>query len=1673
MLHRSSRKRSKSDMHSGHQTFEERDDQSRSYTPLARPPSESNVRVIPAERSHEQRRRSHESHTQQARESAGYSRDQTVDPFVPTENPLYSSKQIPRQTWPWFTFEQDSPFSQGRSHDYRPRSHDDARQTFQGDNVPLRRNNSQGAFSDDFTTPLLAESGPESEQKLWQQAPDVARAPAPPLPKAACTSGSDSSQAQEFQYQRLVPSPAVGSSEGIRSSYLLPDQDRVAAGVSSQEYEPHGDPQPSGTSHKLPSGTQEFTGSTQEGERGMRGSTSSTQDVTESMEESTSGPQDGTQEFPGTTGMQEYTDESVGHTAETKSTENDSDESTPRMPRAKISRSLSYRLANDNGVVQIESPLIMRRCFSDPARAELHRALSDAPVSSQTAKVFDNSMEVEQQPGDPAGASQGTVSQASGGAAWFADESSHHSSGDSTPVISRAAARSTEGSEVQDTATVTSTTPSSQHPGAPLNPLSNFANPSGNLASNKQFWTHLLADFASDGRKPEEIPGHYLFSDSPTASPSLNCGGHQMSTTADEVSHPGSTEQQLATAQPCESSPMLHGFPEALSTARSSAVRDGISQPGVSPQTAQHMRTSVPAPSTTVAAPVFQPGVSPLALNLNTASHTAGFPGRTPLSLNAQYSGAATAPAVIPARLPEHVIQGGYDQNPHGVSAATPMSPIPEASQEFTSSQTLTNTEKMSVSQTQSASPMDQAHQRSVSPFRHSAMLDRASTPRSPSTISDQGSVVHTSGGVVSLMMPLASEFREASPQLEPPSSDTSRSHSTYMSSASGRSVDSSVRATVSSPQPHAAASSQYARQPSLPQDRAAVFQSSFSDFQASRSTGERALQASHESGGSEILERSRVAPAHSSVSAPGCIRDGRRSHILSQQRGTNLSRRVSPSPVQSAVRHRQQVTSPTQRMGDRSQGSQISQDLEMESRIWNLAISGMDSYGKPRGRLNVNLSQGGVAHGPAATANRQVMTPTPTSVEASRNFRPITPAVEGNRSISAGPTFVTSPNRPAKHHNAGLVSASIPESDRQLLAASGIHDETWDAEHVPPPQVSVDSYDYLPPYSPPKHTAHSRSAARQISTSPLYPEAPPSYEEIFGRHGRRRHHGYSSSRHGGSTQYSVDMRRTTSSSSNRPLSRNATGQKRLSSLTNLFRRSRSRQSQEASNDSAHGNADPPITSRDEYTANWVASYDHTPRPMNVLEYGRDTRSAVSAGSTTGYSQAHSHISRTVSDTVAAAQPRQPTYPPIPYRHPPPFPSSENILQIPGQSSPLPPSTGRAVVASAGRGLHSSATNLHNGSWYSGSPTRAHHGYHDNRPGGVTRRTVSHDRPRPRSEVMFDNAPYFDPGRTRLPVSSPGSRRQHQSRASEEQQRQQQQQQPRDLATSSSISSSCFNILSPPEPQQQWNQQATRTRDAPRSGFSQSSGPVLQHVSLGDQPQGGRTAPGLAGNANSNNTNDPIPGDTPTHASNTNASSLATSPSEGVPTDSSGRSTARLRAVTRRAAQQVGSSSDEATAEHLTTRGRPRSRKRRTSQKENHSEEQSNSEQPTAAAAGCQVDAATADSSRSHVHTPSSHDQLSVPSTPLLASSPAQDSTPHDQQQTQTSESRVYPSGASQDLDGLNVVGGGQRSSEFAEDGSPPLVERQDGDGEVQTGGCLVRVTPSTVSPDVSECPRA
>ena len=309
--------------------------------------------------------------------------------------------------------------------------------------------------------------------------------------------------------------------------------------------------------------------------------------------------------------------------------------------------------------------------------------------------------------------------------------------------------------------------------------------------------------------------------------------------------------------------------------------------------------------------------------------------------------------------------------------------------------------------------------------------------------------------------------------------------------------------------------------------------------------------------------------------------------------------------------------------------------------------------------------------------------------IDPSATFRPITPVLMGTfRSASA-------PN--SSGQDSPLSINPRPETSLQVVQPQPTGEHNQNATVPPPPQVSADSYDYLPPYSPPRNREGQAtdSHQRHVSQPTLLAEPPPSYNEIFGsnaekeprdRHRRRRRQGEERSRF---------MRRSSTSShrdtandndnsqvTSRPSSRQSTGHRRLVSLTNLFKRSRRHTHVDGERSTTPSGATPSQSNssvlpesrqRDvrEYTADWVASYSHTPRPFQT------TRQETLAVRSTG-SIPHSQVSRTLSDTTNSRLPpprRRHPQNPIPYRHPPPFPSAENLLQASSQSF-LPPNHG-------------------------------------------------------------------------------------------------------------------------------------------------------------------------------------------------------------------------------------------------------------------------------------------------------------------------------------------------------------------------------------------------------------
>ena len=449
---------------------------------------------------------------------------------------------------------------------------------------------------------------------------------------------------------------------------------------------------------------------------------------------------------------------------------------------------------------------------------------------------------------------------------------------------------------------------------------------------------------------------------------------------------------------------------------------------------------------------------------------------------------------------------------------------------------------------------------------------------------------------------------------------------------------------------------------------------------------------------------------------------------------------------------------------GDNRSQHRISQDLEM----MNLAISGMDSLtagseASGRGQpVYVQSTRGGVdvksssrqhrsdhthsASGPAHSRHHSNAIPTSTGaitssgvgVPMTNTFRPITPTVaSGYRASSAphgedAPPAVVPPTTSRtpssmltqQHrrdlrqfsHSAGHtqnIRNPLHANSAQLRAGSRdgrqFSQSTGPQGHsYRPPQVTADSYDYLPPYSPPEPPAarqpgppgQARPREEGGVARTTY-EPPPSYDEIFGgssspssgrqrggegegsrEQSRRRHRSRDSSSLG---------RNQSSGQSERPSSRQ--GSSRLSSITNLFRRSRktSRQEQQDANNAVATTTTDGVG--DDYTAQWVESYSHTPRPHNLVSQQQQQQNIpvhTSAArnpatpTTTSHSQpghtrsqsSHTHHASGTQPSPALSRNLSALSPPIPYRAPPPLVSPDN----PQQATSRPPLTrGRTV----------------------------------------------------------------------------------------------------------------------------------------------------------------------------------------------------------------------------------------------------------------------------------------------------------------------------------------------------------------------------------------------------------
>ena len=664
----------------------------------------------------------------------------------------------------------------------------------------------------------------------------------------------------------------------------------------------------------------------------------------------------------------------------------------------------------------------------------------------------------------------------------------------------------------------------------------------------------------------------------------------------------------------------------------------------------------------------------------------------------------------------------------------------------------------------------------------------------------------------------------------------------------------------------------------------------------------------------------------------------------------------VTAAHVQTSKRYSQQ------RVAELSSGrsqQRINQDIEM----MHLAISGMDtnrSVDRARSAAvphSQSVTQTAERHGTSNTRSTAGsasatghMPPSHAilDVDSSRTFRPITPAMmDTSRSRPASaPGITTATTRPAASSSTFtpiptsmyMVTAQQQQQLQQqpeppsapsiaTVSQSATTEPTPSQNPAPqPPHVSADSYDYLPPYSPPQNDGRSqqqqqpeaavqqssqqRPRSRQSSEPSLYPDPPPSYDEIFGgqsssgrqrrRRGQRRQHGVETlpgTNEGGDRRSRSELRRSTSQNEG-PI-RPSSSQRRLASLTNLFRRARrnthSGNSQNQSSRAAQSNTNVPTADSslpmdaNEYVASWVESYSRTPRPVEAMEARTEAMSSLSVGSTAAHSLAYSHISRATSD-VTGSRPHSAAYRgsgggggnnPVPYRPPPPFHATENADSA--VSSYPPAIRGFSQIstdyslslsrASSDVGQSRVSRNRSQPSSRPTSVTTPGH-QHATRPstGNAVRRGMTREQRRPVSAIVTSEVSTANIVDGIIPTHSGTDLLRLDSDNHHSSTQQQQRQLSRRLDDTAHISTSCFDIVRPASDNE--HQQSQHTQEVNMSSSSRQGTevtPTEQHVQVNDSTrtasrqshtlslsqghsQGGGDST-LAANVNANNIN--------------------------------------------------------------------------------------------------------------------------------------------------------------------------------------------------------------------------
>ena len=613
----------------------------------------------------------------------------------------YSNPTVPKRTWD--TFSEERSTSTARSELTPINAHG---------RLALRREGSD-AFSDNFVSPQLSRQS--SGHSVRQGAVSAGQG------RGMGNSESDLSEAQEFPYQRLVPSPqTVGHSSDDHSSPTLrrtSDQERLVRG-SSPEHE-------------------ETMRSRRLVER--RGSGSAMASKKRSPE--SSGP--------------------------------------------RVLRSSSYRMATMEGQVSLVSPLNIRRCYSDGVTKEekMDTAIPDGPQGAtaidpillsnpshdhhMTSQEFEpQSHDVHmntQSEGSPSSGAEGILmSSSTMGQTTTNTQTTNTSFNLTSPASQTTSLReSPENMDIQSAGAISENLSNDR---GLLSPV--FLNSNREpLAGNKEFWASVMgrseAGGAGEGNTSSQ-PGHYLFSldvtnrsVDETGNPPTSMG-NSLSGEPMVILSPASTNNdQPLFPQALSENDLLRNITIPSTSQSSTAPLIPRIDEDLTPKDNDDVMGEIPLPD--LGAPVVLPNHSTPSVN----SSASGTLGISNWIQSVSFSSASQAATVTTTQSEQ-----SFESAPRNYNYI--MSPIPEASQELTSSMSQPNSHlnRLSGSQFRSVSPISEHTsssdaQRSLSPRPPHLTRTESDQPSSQqSGTSEQGSTGQGSSVLTALNLGTSESFQ-------------------------------------------------------------------------------------------------------------------------------------------------------------------------------------------------------------------------------------------------------------------------------------------------------------------------------------------------------------------------------------------------------------------------------------------------------------------------------------------------------------------------------------------------------------------------------------------------------------------------------------------------------------------------------------------------------------------------------------------------------------------------------------------------------------------------------------------------------------------------------------------------------------------------------------------------